>query len=125
MEYKRGDYVRVSQDADNFAGAIGRVVEVNEVTCEVEVVGYTGAFMFKELEKVDLKLVRERTYRMVEDAMKMPWELNGVAKEFEAEGYEVKRTFGGTVVVSMSDGEIHFVPDRDRIKEYVFQTQQS
>lgn len=121
MEFKRGDYVRISQDADNFAGAIGQVVKVGEATCEVEVVGHTGAFMFEELEKPSLKLVRERTHRVVSDAMKMPRELNGVATEFEAEGYKVKRAFGGTVIVLMPDGEIHFVPDRGRIKEYVFQ----
>lgn len=123
MEFKRGDYVRISEDADNFAGAIGRVVQVNDVTCEVEVVGYTGAFMFVELEKVGLKLVRERTYRVVSDDMKMSWELNGIAKDFEADGYEVKRAFGGTVVIQIQDGEIHFVPDCGRIKEYVFQAQ--
>ena len=123
MDFQRGDHVRISEDADNFAGAFVRVVQVNEVTCEVEVVGHTGAFMFKDLEKVGLKLVRERTHRMVSDDMKMPWELNGVATEFEAEGYAVKCAFGGTVVIQMPDGEIHFVPDRGSIKEYVFQGQ--
>lgn len=123
MEFQRGDYVRISDEADNFTGAIGRVVKVGEVTCEVEVVGHTGAFMFQDLRKVNLKLVRERTHRVVFDAMKMSWELNGVAKEFEAEGYDVRRAFGGTVVVSMPDGEIHFVPDRDKINECVFKAQ--
>lgn len=82
MQFKRGDYVRIIGDADNFSGAIGRVIKVGEATCEVEVVGHTGAFMFKDLEKVDLKPVRERTHRMVNDTVKMPWELNQVAKEF-------------------------------------------
>lgn len=121
MEFQRGDYVRISENADNFAGAIGRVVQVNEATCEVEVVDYIGVFFFGDLVKVNLKLVRERTYRMVNDTLKMPWELNQVAKDFETEGYTVQRGFGGTVIVPMEDGEIHFVPSHGRIKEYVFQ----
>lgn len=121
MEFKVGDYVRVGQDADNFAGAIGRVVNVGEVTCDVEVVGYTGAFEFKHLAQIGVKLARERVHRVVSDVMRMPWELNAIAKEFEGEGYEVKRAFGGTVVVLLPDGEIHFVPVSGQIKEYVFQ----
>jgi len=123
VDFKSGDYVRITLDADNFAGAIGQVVKVGEVTCEVEIVGHTGAFMFNNLGKIAMKLVRERTHSMVNDMIKMPWELNQVAKKFEGEGYEVKRAFGGTVVIQMTDGEIHFVPDRDRINEYVFQAQ--
>lgn len=122
MDFRRGDYVRIHEDADNFAGAIGHVVRVNEVTCEVEAVGYTGAFFFDDLTKVNLKIVRERTYRVVNDTLTIPWELNQVAKEFEADGYTVQRGFGGTVIVPMEDGEIHFVPSNGCIKEYVFQT---
>lgn len=113
--------MRIREDADNFAGAIGRVVKVGEVTCDVEVVGYTGAFEFKDLERVGVELARERVHRVVSDVMRMPWELNAIAKEFEGEGYEIKRAFGGTVVVLLPDGEIHFVADSGRIKEYVFQ----
>ena len=50
MEFRRGDYVRINENADNFAGAIGQVVRLGEATCEVEVIGHTGAFMFEELE---------------------------------------------------------------------------
>lgn len=56
--------MRVGPDADNFAGAIGRVVKVGEVTCEVEVVGYTGAFEFQHLERIGVKLARERVHRV-------------------------------------------------------------
>lgn len=121
MELNRGDYVRIKDTADHFAGAIGRVIRANETTCEVEVVDYTGIFLFDDLEPVELRLSRERTYRMVNDMLTMSWELNQVAQEFEAEGYNVKRAFGGIVVIPMSEGEIHFVPETGRIKEYVFQ----
>jgi len=121
MGLNRGDYVRIKDTADNFVGAIGRVIQTNETTCEVEVVDCTGIFLFDDLEPVGLRLSRERTYRVVNDRITMPWELNQVAKEFEAEGYNVQRAFGGTVVIPMPDGEIHFVPGPGQIKEYVFQ----
>lgn len=52
--------------------------------------------------------------------MRMPWELNAIAKEFEGDGYDVKRAFGGTVVVLLPDGEIHFVPSGIRANQGVW-----
>lgn len=64
--------------------------------------------------------VREKTYNMVHDVLFMPKELNKIELEKKLEGYEVSRAGFGIVVVSLPDGEIHYVPAGDRISEIIF-----
>ena len=67
-----------------------------------------------------MEIVHEQIYKVVHDVITMPHELNEVAREQESEGYWVERGVAGTVIVKLSDGEIHFVPAAGCIKMLVF-----
>lgn len=67
-----------------------------------------------------MKKVQELKYKAIGDILKMPGELNAVAKDFEAEGYKVERGIMGTVVLKLDDGEVHFIPGGSCIKQVVF-----
>ncbi|SFH21802.1 hypothetical protein SAMN05660649_04296 [Desulfotomaculum arcticum] len=67
-----------------------------------------------------MKKVHESICKAVNDVITMPRELNDLAREKTAEGYQVERGVAGTVIVKLDDGEIHFVPAAGCIKMIAF-----
>ncbi|TCW41618.1 hypothetical protein EDC32_1011284 [Laceyella sacchari] len=54
--------------------------------------------------------IEEYLFRRIFDVVTIPSELNRIAAEEEKKGQQVKRGVGGSVIVELTDGEVHFIP---------------
>lgn len=68
-----------------------------------------------------MKKTQERTYKVINDVITMPSELNSIALEKSQEGYNVKRGALGVVIITFDDGEVHYVPAKESIKVVMFE----
>lgn len=68
-----------------------------------------------------MKVVRNQLYRRVDDPFLIQRELDQVAKEFMASGWEVKRGILGTVILELQDGEVHYVPTDKGVEEILLE----
>ena len=46
----------------------------------------------------------------------IPSKLNELAEEYTKQGYKVRRTFAGIIVLKLDDGEVHIYPEGNLIK---------
>lgn len=67
-----------------------------------------------------VKKIHECIHKVVHDVISMPAELKTLAREKGAEGYQVERGALGTVILKLSDGEVHYVPAGGCIKMFAF-----
>ncbi len=67
-----------------------------------------------------LKEIDRLTYSWVNDIMQMPAKLSEIAQISKNEGYEVSRGIGGTVIIKLDNGEVHYVPAGGYIERVLF-----
>lgn len=68
----------------------------------------------------DLKLHSRRFYKRL-DVIEIMGELNGMARDFEREGWVVQRGPVGTIILELADGFIYYVPVGKGIEELIFE----
>jgi hypothetical protein len=64
--------------------------------------------------------INEKVYQVVNDVMTIPSALRDIEANFWRQGYDVRRGVAGTVIIRLSDGEVHFVPVGMCIKQILF-----
>lgn len=58
----------------------------------------------------EIKVVDEFLFLPIHDPLMIPSELNRVAEEQAERGQSVRRGPLGSVIISLLDGEVHFIP---------------
>ncbi|NMB32718.1 MAG: hypothetical protein GX992_00540 [Clostridium sp.] len=61
-----------------------------------------------------------RRFLRESNPVSMASELDHLASEFIDNGWEIKRGVAGIVVLTLEDGEVHFVPTGKGIEEIIF-----
>lgn len=64
--------------------------------------------------------VEEYLYSRIFDVATIPSELNRIERAEQEKGHHVTRGIGGSVIVALSDGEVHFVPSGRGIECIIF-----
>ena len=72
-----------------------------------------------------MREVSRTTYICINDVLQMPSKLNQLAQDFEAEGYEVSRGLGGAVILTLDNGQVHYVPAGDKIQQVIFEHEEA
>lgn len=67
-----------------------------------------------------LTVISRRLYQK-SDAISMATNLEHIASDYIAGGWEVKRGIAGVIILALQDGEIHFVPTGKGIEEIIFE----
>lgn len=67
-----------------------------------------------------MEKIHESICKPVDNPVIMARELNELAREKKAGGYQIERGVAGAVIVKLDDGEIHFVPAAGCIKLVAF-----
>jgi hypothetical protein len=62
----------------------------------------------------------EKVYTTVNDVMTISSALRDIELNFWRQGYDVIRGLAGAVIIKLSDGEVHFVPEGLSIKQILF-----
>lgn len=70
--------------------------------------------------KNDLKPVERLVCRCL-DPMRTALELDRIALDYMEAGWDIKRGFGGVVILTLVDGEVHFVPSARGIEQIIFE----
>ena len=67
-----------------------------------------------------VELIEKRFYKPVTDLMLMPEKLKELEEQFVRAGYAVGPRKGPMVILKLEDGEVHFVPGKRGIWQYLF-----
>jgi len=69
---------------------------------------------------MNIRLHRRRVYRRM-NTLDVMDELDRMATMFEIEGWEVQRSFLGTIILELKDGFVYYVPMGAGIEEILFE----
>jgi hypothetical protein len=66
-------------------------------------------------------VISSKRLLQVSDPFSIVTELNRIVSEFIDDGWNVKRGIAGIVILTLQDGEVHFVPSGKGIEEIIFE----
>lgn len=66
-----------------------------------------------------LTVQSKRLYE-VSEPISIATKLNQIAAEFKSSGWNVKRGIAGVVILTLQDGEVHYIPTLKGIEEVIY-----
>ena len=66
-------------------------------------------------------VINSRRLYQISDPLSVTRELNRIALQLIDGGWKIKRGDAGTVILTLRDGEIHYIPTSKGIEEIIFE----